>query len=67
MYRIKRMAIFLVCAFLLTACKEEQPKSEVLLYKAEKNGKQKEHYKTTTVKKDNLRWRNRYAVFMTNF
>ena len=52
MYRIKRMAIFLVCAFLLTACKEEQPKSEVLLYKAEKNGKQKEHYKTTTVKKD---------------
>jgi len=46
------MAIFLVCAFLLTACKEEQPKSEVLLYKAEKNGKQKEHYKTTTVKKD---------------
>ena len=52
MYRIKRMAIFLVCAFLLPACKEEQPKSEVLLYKAEKNGKQKEHYKTTTVKKD---------------
>ena len=52
MYRIKRMAIFLVCAFLLTACKEEQPKSEVLLYKAEKNGKQKEHYKTKTVKKD---------------
>ena len=43
MYRIKRMAIFLVCAFLLTACKEEQPKSEVLLYKAEKNGKQKEN------------------------
>lgn len=52
MYRIKRLAIFLICAFLLTACKEEQPKSEVLLYKAEKNGKQKEHYKTTTVKKD---------------
>lgn len=52
MYRIKRLAIFLICAFLLTACKEEQPKSEVLLYKADKSGKEKEHYKTTTVKKD---------------
>lgn len=51
MYRIKRLTIFLICAFLLTACGEEQPKSEVLLYKADKNGKEKEHYKTTTVKK----------------
>lgn len=52
MCKIRRLAIFLVCALLLTACGEEQKKSEVLLYKADKKQKEKEHYKTTTVKKD---------------
>lgn len=52
MYRIKWLAMFLACVFLITACGETQKKSEVMLYKPEKDTKQQEHYKTTKVKKD---------------
>lgn len=52
MYKIKWLTMFLICAFLLTACGEEKVKSEVLLYKADKKKKEEEHYKTTTVKKE---------------
>ena len=52
MCRIKWLAMFLACVFLITACGETQKKSEVMLYKPEKDTKQQEHYKTTKVKKD---------------
>lgn len=52
MYKIKWLAILLACALFMTACGEEQTKSEVMLYKADKERKKEEHYKTTTVKKD---------------
>ena len=52
MYKIKWLAMLLTCAFFMTACGEEQTKSEVMLYKADKERKKEEHYKTTTVKKD---------------
>lgn len=52
MYKIKWLAMLLTCALFMTACGEEQTKSEVMLYKADKERKKEEHYKTTTVKKD---------------
>lgn len=52
MCRIKWLAMFLACVFLITACGATQKKSEVMLYKPEKDTKQQEHYKTTKVKKD---------------
>lgn len=52
MYRIKWLAMFLICMIWMTACGEEQQKSEVMLYKPEKKANEEEHYKTTKVKKD---------------
>lgn len=52
MCKIKKMAMFLVCAMLMTACGQEQKKSEVMLYEPEKKETEEEHYKTTKVKKD---------------
>lgn len=66
MYKIKRLTMLfadnrlviacsclvIVCSLLLTSCGEEQVKSEVMLYQAEKADKKKESYETTTVKRD---------------
>lgn len=52
MYKVKWLAMFLTCLLVLTACGEEQVKSEVMIYKAAKEKKKEEHYKTTTVKRE---------------
>ena len=52
MYKIRWLAVFFACVLLLTACGEEQIKSEVMLYQADKEEKKDESYETTTVKRD---------------
>lgn len=52
MYKIKWLAMLLLCALMVTACGEQQKKSEIMIYKAENTKKKQEHYKTTKVRKD---------------
>lgn len=66
MYKIKWLTMFFAgnrlviafscllaaCGLLLTACGEEQIKSKVMLYQADKEDKKEESYETTTVKRD---------------
>ncbi len=52
MFRIKRMAILLACAFLLTACGEQKETGKVMLYQGDKKEKDDQHYKVTKVRRD---------------
>ena len=52
MCRIKRLAMFLACVFLLTACGEQEQKSKIMLYQGDKEKKEEQHYKTTKVRRD---------------
>lgn len=52
MYKIKWLAMFLACGLLLTACGEQEQKSEVMLYQEKDDAKEEQHYKTTTVRRE---------------
>lgn len=52
MYRIKKLAIFLACGLLLTACGEQEEKANVMLYQGENEETEEQHYKTTEVRRD---------------
>ena len=52
MYRTRWLAMFLLCGLVLTACGEQEQKSEVMLYQEKESEKEEEHYKTTTVRRE---------------
>lgn len=52
MCRTKWLAMFLIFGLFLTACGEQEQKSEVMLYQEKENDKEEQHYKTTTVTRE---------------
>lgn len=52
MYKIKIVTMFLICGLFLTACGEEEKKTEVMLYQGKQKAEQEEKYKKTTVRKE---------------